>query len=163
MINDDIIVKYTISRLKEGYNPLPDQIRDWVDYSRFLKEQIKYVKLGFTGLGDGDISLITVDQVLPGNRIILDDNLDCNCGRCDTDHAALMGIFDPNGDFTLDAIGQGYDFTRDPDRVLFYPGNVVSGIDLKCYHTILRVDAKPRPDGGSLYYFFNKSVLDGRF
>jgi hypothetical protein len=36
-------------------------------------------------------------------------------------------------------------------------------IDFRNYYTLLRVDAKPRNDGGSLYYFFNKSVLDGRF
>ena len=161
MINDDVIVKYTIQRLKEGFSPYQG-VRDWVDYTRFLKEQIQYIKLGFTGLGDGDISLITSSQVLPGDRVILDDNLDSNCGSHDTDHAAIMGVIGLDGEFEITAIGQGYDFTRDPDRVIFKPGKILY-VDLSKYYTVLRVDAKPRPDGGSLYYFFNKSVHDARY
>jgi hypothetical protein len=161
MINDDIIVKYSIQRLKLGFSPDPS-IQDWVDYTRFLKEQIQYIKLGFTGLGDGDISLVTWNHVQSGDRIILDDNLDCNSGSYSTDHAALMGIINADCTFEIEAIGQGYDFTRDPDRVLLSPGKIIQ-IDPKQYHTILRVDAKPRPDGGSLYYFFNKSVHDSRY
>ena len=161
MINDDTIVKYSIQRLKLGFSPDPS-IQDWVDYTRFLKEQIQYIKLGFTGLGDGDISLITSSQVLPGDRVILDDNLDSNCGSYDTDHAAIMGVIGHNGEFEITAIGQGYDFTRDPDRVIFKPGKILY-VDLGKYHTVLRVDARPRPDGGSLYYFFNKSVHDARY
>ena len=161
MINDDVIVKYSIQRMKGGFIPYQG-VRDWVDYTRFLKEQIQYIKLGFTGLGDGDISLITSSQVLPGDRVILDDNLDSNCGSYDTDHAAIMGVIGHNGEFEITAIGQGYDFTRDPDRVIFNPGKTLF-VDLSKYHTILRVDARPRPDGGSLYYFFNKSVHDARY
>lgn len=161
MINDDTIVKYSIQRLKLGFSPDPN-IQDWVDYTRFLKEQIQYIKLGFTGLGDGDISLVTWNHVQSGDRIILDDNLDCNSGSYSTDHAALMGIINADCTFEIEAIGQGYDFTRDPDRVLLSPGKIIQ-IDPKQYHTVLRVDAKPRPDGGSLYYFFNKSVHDSRY
>lgn len=169
MINDDTIVKYSIKRLEED-NFTPDQnISDWVDYTRFLKEQIQYIKLGFTGLGDGDISLISNQQVVLGDRIIIDDNLDSNCGVHNTDHAAIMGVIkkciDPmQGIFEMEitAIGQGYDFSRDPDRNIYNPGKTIL-FDLSKYRTILRVDAKPRPDGGSLYYFFNKSVLDGRY
>ena len=162
MINDDVIVKYTIERLRSGYSPIPGTITDWVDYSRFLKEQIQYIKNGFTGLGDGDISLININQICPGDRIILDDNLDCNCGRYDTDHAAIMGVIVQPDQLEITAIGQGYDFTRDPDRILYRPGITIQ-INLSNYYTLLRVEAKPRPDGGSLYYFFNKSILDGRF
>ena len=162
MINDDVIVKYTIERLKLGYSPIPGTITDWIDYTRFLKEQIQYIKDGFMGLGDGDISLININQVNPGDRIILDDNLDCNCGRYDTDHAAIMGVIISPDQLEITAIGQGYDFTRDPDRILYRPGITIQ-VDLSNYHTLLRVEAKPRPDGGSLYYFYNKSVLDGRF
>ena len=161
MINDDVIVKYSLKRLNQGFSPDP-RIQDWVDYTRFLKEQILYIKLGFTGLGDGDMSLISFDQVQPGDRIILDDNLDCNCGSYQTDHAALMGIINPDMTFTIEAIGQGYDFTRDPDRNLFNPGKIIQ-ITENQFYTILRIDAKPRPDGGSLYYFFNKSVHDARY
>ena len=161
MINDDVIVKYSLKRLSQGFSPDP-RIQDWVDYTRFLKEQILYIKLGFTGLGDGDMSLISFDQVQPGNRIILDDNLDCNCGSYQTDHAALMGIINPDMTFTIEAIGQGYDFTRDPDRIIFNPGKTIQILENQFY-TVLRIDAKPRPDGGSLYYFFNKSVHDARY
>ena len=161
MINDDIIVKYSLKRLNQGFSP-DSRIQDWVDYTRFLKEQILYIKLGFTGLGDGDMSLISFDQVHPGDRIILDDNLDCNCGSYQTDHAALMGIINPDMTFTIEAIGQGYDFTRDPDRIVFNPGKTIQILENQFY-TVLRIDAKPRPDGGSLYYFFNKSVHDARY
>jgi hypothetical protein len=161
MINDDTIVKYSIQRLKLGFSPDPS-IQDWVDYTRFLKEQIQYIKLGFTGLGDGDISLISNQQVVLGDRIIIDDNLDSNCGVHNTDHAAIMGVIIQPDQLEITAIGQGYDFTRDPDRILYRPGITIQ-VDLSNYYTLLRVEAKPRPDGGSLYYFFNKSVLDGRF
>lgn len=161
MINDDVIVKYSLKRLNQGFSP-DSRIQDWVDYTRFLKEQILYIKLGFTGLGDGDMSLISFDQVHPGDRIILDDNLDCNCGSYQTDHAALMGIINPDMTFTIEAIGQGYDFTRDPDRIVLNPGKTIQILENQFY-TVLRIDAKPKPDGGSLYYFFNKSVHDARY
>ena len=56
MINDDILVKYSINRLKEGYQHTPNE-NNWVDYTRLLKKQILECKLGFTGIGDGDLTL----------------------------------------------------------------------------------------------------------
>ena len=123
MINDDVLIKYARGRLAQGHlmGLEPD---NWVDYVRFLQKQLLACKLGFPGIGDDDISIISINQVKPGIRLILDDNLDANCGRTDTDRAPILGIVKEFAEepgyvyFEIEGIGSGTDFERDPDRNL---------------------------------------------
>ena len=120
MINDDILIKYSIKRIEEQNHPLRD---NWVDYTRLLRSQIDFIKSGFPGIGDGDLSIIQDTDVKVGMRLILDDNLDNNRG-VETDSAALLVLvkkFDAETDIAeieIEGIGAGDDLQRDPDRQL---------------------------------------------
>ena len=166
MINDDVLVKYARGRLASGHTLGLDP-ENWVDYVKFLKAQILACKLGFPGIGDDDLSIIGPDKVRPGLRVILDDNLDCNCGRTDTDRAPILGIV---VDFTetpgvvmfeIEGIGAGTDFERDPDRLLRW--GQTRPVRITDYQCILSMDSKPRPDGGPVYYYYNKHPRDSRW
>ena len=160
MINDDILIKYSLKRIEEGHQIRPN----WVDYTRLLRSQIDYIKSGFPGIGDGDLSIISVDQVRGGMRVILDDNLDFNRG-VETDSAALLVLIkELNGDIArieIEGIGAGTDLQRDPDRQIRWRNEYE--VDLNSWPTILQLTSKPRTDGGSVYYYFNKSTRDGRY
>lgn len=163
MINTDTLVKYTRRAISSGKM----RMTNWVDYTRLLREQIIYIIQGFPGIGMTDISVLQNTGIQNGDRVILDDNLDYNCGRLDTDHAPILGVItnlDPgSGNFELEieGLGKGTDFSRDPDRLLRW-GNRIT-LNLGSWPTILRVDSKPRPDGGPLYYYFMKHCRDSRW
>ncbi len=165
MINDDILIKYARSRLDSGDTRYPT----WVDYVRDLKPQLLRCKLGFPGFSDSDLSLISPGQVSPGTRLILDDNLDINRGgRPETDAAPILGIvreFVPGVPghvmFEIEGIGSGTDFERDPQRLLRW--GQVHEIDLGRWPLLLRLDSKPRSDGGPVYYYYNKHPRDSRW
>lgn len=164
MINDDILIKYSIQRLNEKHFP-SSKINNWVDYTRLLLKQIHECMLGFPGIGYGDITIIRPCDVTPNIRIILDDNLDCNCGTMNTDHAPILGIVREKKEekiiFEIEGIGCGYDFTRDPFRNLQWRD--IIEVNINNYQTILRMDSKPRNNGGSVYYYYNKHTRDSRY
>jgi hypothetical protein len=166
MINDDVLIKYARSRLAQGHT-MDLEPDNWVDYVRFLSKQLLACKLGFPGIGDDDISIIRLDQVRPGIRLILDDNLDANCGRTDTDRAPILGqvkdFSETKGHvwFEIEGIGSGTDFERDPDRLLRW--GQVHEVNLLEYPCLLSMDSKPRPDGGPVYYYYNKHPRDSRW
>jgi len=155
MINDDILVKYARSK----------GIIEWPDYVNYLKTQIQECKSGFPGFSDTDLSLVGPDKAIPGTRVILDDNFDSNCGTPNTDHAPILGyIHDRIGDIVrieIEGIGSGLDFTRDPDRKLRW--GQIHEIDITRWHAILRLDSKPKPDGGPIYYYYNRHPRDSRW
>ena len=162
MINDDILVKYARNREKSGQYIIG---QDWVEYVKFLKSQILTCKLGFPGFSDSDLSLITPELVISGARIILDDNLDANCGFTDTDHAPILGlVISRSGDnvtLEIEGIGAGLDFTRDPDRLMTW-GQMYT-VNINNWHLILRLDTKPRPNGGPVYYYYERYTRDSRW
>lgn len=162
MINDDILIKFSIKRISEGHT-----VRDnWVDYTRMLRSQIDYIKSGFPGIGDGDLSILSLNQVKSGMRVILDDALDMNL-EDEVDSAALLVyIHELSPDFTsmtieIEGIGAGTDFMRDPDRKIRWRSRYT--IDPRRFQTVLQLTSKPRVDGGSVYYYFNKSTRDMRW
>ena len=167
MINDDVLVLYSIKRLKEGFSPSP-RIKNWVDYTKFLSSQIREIRdWDFTAIGFGDMSLIRNTQVTQGMRIILSDFLDNNCGDIHTDHATILGIVsrvNPDNpmivELEIEGIGHRPDFSRDPDRNLTWGQKIYP--DLSKYPCILQMIAKPRCEGGSVYYYYNKDARDAR-
>ena len=162
MINDDILIKYSIKRIEEGH-----LIKDnWVDYTRLLRDQINFIKSGFPGIGDGDLSIMTYEKIMPGMRVILDDNLDLNRGEITDSAALLVLVKDVNTEsglmtFEIEGIGAGEDLQRDPDRKLKWRD--IYTVNLNSWYTILKMDSKPREDGGSVYYYYNKSCRDYRY
>jgi hypothetical protein len=166
MINDDILIKYSRTRLSENFQPGPKE-DNWIDYTRTLRRQIQECKLGFPGIGDGDLDICRPWDCKPGWRVILSDNLDANCGSTETDHAPILGLIleiDPSNGIALievEGIGEGLDFTRDPGRNI-RPGTKLH-VGLSGYQTILHMTATPRCDGGSVYYYYNKHPRDSRW
>lgn len=162
MINDDILIKYSIKRIEEGH-----LVRDnWIDYTRMLRDQINFIKSGFPGIGDGDLSVMTYENIIPGMRVILDDNLDLNRGEITDSAALLVLVKDINTEaglmtFEIEGIGAGDDLQRDPDRKLKWRDTYT--VTLNSWYTILKMDSKPREDGGSVYYYYNKSYRDYRY
>lgn len=167
MINDNIIVNWSVKRLQEGYKPIQN-INNWVDYSRFLLRQIREIRdLDFTAIGMSDLSIIENTQVEVGKRIILCDYLDCNCEGPDSDHASILGRvirIKPDDPFIIEleieGIGNRSDYSRDPDRKLTWGTRIYP--DLRNYHTILELTSKPRANGGPVYYYYNKDIRDSR-
>lgn len=167
MINDDVLVLYSIDRLNDGYSPRPD-ITNWVDYTKLLSSQIREIRdWDFTAIGLGDLNLIRNTQVKVGMRIILSDFLDNNCGDLNTDHATILGLVsrvNPENpmivELEVEGIGHRPDFSRDPDRILSWGQKIYP--DLTQYPTILQLTPKPRCEGGSVYYYYNKDSRDAR-
>lgn len=167
MINDDVLVLYSVKRLKEGFKPLPG-ITNWVDYTKFLSSQIREIRdWDFTAIGLGDLNIIRNTQVTQGMRIILSDFLDNNCGDIYTDHATILGIVskvNPENpmivELEIEGIGHRPDFSRDPDRNLTWGKKIYP--DLSGYPCILQMTSRPRCEGGSVYYYYNKDARDAR-
>lgn len=168
MINDDCLVKYSVERLKEGYTPSPN-INNWVDYTKMLFKQIREIRdLDFTAIGLGDLSLIRNTQVKEGMRIILCDNLDGNnSSNPHGDSATILGIvtrINPEDpmivELEIEGLGHRCDSGRDPNRVLTWGMKIYP--NLRDFPCILEMTSKPKSDGGSVYYFYNKSSRDSR-
>lgn len=161
MINDEIIAKFVIKRMFNGHSL---GFTNWVDYARLIKTQLSNCMSGFPGIGKNDLDIIDQTEINKGDRVILDDNFDMNFG-INTDHAPILGqILDQDGKnilFSIDGIGAGTDFSRDPDRNLRW--GQVHEIDISPWKTILRLNSKPRDDGGSIYYYYNKHIRDSRW
>ena len=167
MINDDVLVLYSVKRLKEGYIPLPG-VSNWVDYTKMLSSQIREIRdRDFTAIGLDDLSLIRNTQVTLGMRLILSDFLDNNCGNPETDHATILGIVsrvNPDNpmivELEIEGIGHRPDFSRDPDRNMTWGQKIYP--DLSRYPCILQLISRPRCEGGSVYYYYNKDSRDAR-
>lgn len=159
MINDDVLIKYSISHNFGGWG-------DWVSHVKYLKSQIKDIRDNdFTGIGEGDLSLISPQNVSPGKRIILCDYLDQN-GGCQ-DNACILGLvtrLNPNNpliiELEIEGIGARNDLIRDPGRLLKWGTKIYP--DLSKYPCLLEMITKPKTDGGAVYYYYNKSPRDLR-
>ncbi|MDE7347707.1 MAG: hypothetical protein K2N48_13325, partial [Muribaculaceae bacterium] len=159
MINDDVLIKYSISKNYGGYG-------DWVSHVKVLSRQIRDIRDNdFTGIGLDDLSLTAPGDVKIGDRIILCDYLDQNGG--DQENASILGLvirISPEDpwiiEIEIEGIGRRSDFKRDPERSLRWGTKIYP--DLRSYPTLLRLDTKPRPDGGAVYYYFSKSPRDLR-
>lgn len=159
MINDDILIKYSTINEYGGYG-------DWVTHVKYLSAQIRDIRDNdFTGIGLSDLSLVTPMEVKVGQRIILCDYLDRNGG--DPGCASILGLIlriNPRDPWILEleveGIGRRPDLNRDPERKLRWGSKIYP--DLRRYPTLLRLDTKPKPDGGAVYYYYSKAPRDSR-
>lgn len=160
MINDDILIKYSITHNFGGYD-------DWVSHVKKLSSQIRKIRdYDFTGIGLGDLSLISPGDVRPGDRIILSGDLGDN-DDMSFDGASILGLItrinpeDPMIiELVIEGLGSGPDFYRDNDRLLKWGTKVYPS--LREFPCLLRMDTKPKSDGGAVYYYYNKSPRDLR-
>lgn len=159
MINDDILIKYSYQNNFGGY-------QDWVSHVKSLSSQIRDIRDNdFTGIGANDLSLISPGEVKAGDRLILCDYLDRNGG--DPENASILGLvtrINPKDpmiiELEIEGLGGRPDFSRDFDRLLRWGSKIFP--DLRGYPCLLRMDTKPKSDGGAVYYYYNKSPRDLR-
>lgn len=160
MINNDVLIRFARSRISSGHC-LGD---NWVDYARILRRQILDIESGFPGIGDNDLDLALTETVKPGAVVILSDTLD-TLGQSDS--APVLGKILESSEspekalLEIHGFGKGLDFIRDPDRLL-RPGQVI-GVNLLEWPTSLILKSKPRDNGGSLYFYYNKHTRDSRW
>lgn len=158
MINDDILIKYSLSQIKKG-----SQFKsNWVDYVRALKTQILNIKLGFPGISDSDLEILSDYHPNLSDRIILSDHLET---YSTLDTAPILGLIKEVTSYScileIEGIGCGFDLIRDPDRNLRWRDSWE--INLLDYPSILRLTTKPRTNGSSIYYYYNKHHRDSRW
>ena len=160
MINDDILIKYSIANNYGGYT-------DWVSHVKKLSAQIRYIRdHDFTGIGAGDLSLISPGDVKAGDRIILSGDLGNN-DDMSFDGASILGLvtrINPKDpmiiEMEVEGLGSRPDFYRDNDRLLKWGSKIYPS--LREFPCLLRMDTKPKADGGAVYYYYNKSPRDLR-
>lgn len=159
MINDDILIKYSIATNYGGMG-------DWVTHVKYLSKQLRGIRdKDFLGIGANDLSLISPGDVKAGDRVILCDYLGGNPGH--PMMASVLGLvtrINPRDpmivEIEVEGLGSRPDFLRDPDRLLKWGSKIYP--DLREYPCLLRLDTKPRSDGGAVYYYYNKSPRDLR-
>lgn len=157
MINDDILIKYSIQNNYGGYG-------DWVSHVKKLSSQIRNIRdKDFTGIGLGDLSIISPRDVEIGKRIILSGDLDGN----NDPGASILGLvtrINPENpmiiELEIEGLGSAPDFYRDLDRQLIWGSKIFP--DLNYYPFLLEMITKPKSDGGAVYYYYNKSPRDMR-
>lgn len=159
MINDDILIKYSILNNFGGFG-------DWVSHVKYLSKQLRDIRDNdFNGIGSNDLSLISPNEVKIGKRLILCDYLDRNGGS--EDNACILGLvtrINPQNsliiELEIEGLGRRSDINRDPDRFLKWGTKIYP--DLSNYPCLLEMITKPKDDGGSVYYYYNKSPRDLR-
>lgn len=160
MINDDVLIKYSISNNFGGYD-------DWVSHVKVLSRQLRNIRdHDYTGIGLDDLSLISPSDIKTGDRVILSGVLGDN-DDMSFDGASILGLItrinpeDPMiVELEIEGLGSQPDFYRDNDRLLKWGTKIYP--DLRGYPCILRLDTKPKSDGGAVYYYYNKSPRDLR-
>lgn len=143
MINDDVLRKW-IRNHPTDENP----DRRLCMFNR----DILRIKLGFTGIGNRHMSLITLDQVKRGDRIIWDYYIDMNGNGHERtlnvspkifQLVSLSTIGDPHTAGILLGIGEGDDREGDPNRELVI-GKTYLLDNFVNYPVVLRLDSMGR-------------------
>ena len=151
MINDDILIKFSRSR---GHK------FDWPQHVRYMRNRLYDVKLGFPGIKNDHIDLVTMSDIQPGDYFIIDPYLESmNVGS----QAPKMFKLLDNGKYSIEGIGYGLDID-DPDRNKYRYKDIISTIPFNINENSLCIRVNVRPDltGGPGYYYFYKSYRDFR-
>lgn len=140
MINDNVLKKW-MSRHDTGENP-DSRLR------RFNNDILR-IKLGFKGIGNRHLSLIELDQLKRGNKIIWDYYIDINGNESSRSFQVTPKIFQIVSLSTLGdkdtlgillGIGSGTDYDGDPDLDLVI-GKTYNLNNLLNYPVVLRLDS----------------------
>lgn len=151
MINDNVLIKTERAR---GHK------YDWPDIVIAMKERMKEMKLGFPGIGNDHMSLVTFDQIKEGDLFIWDI-------YCESfyrgDEAPILFKKLPDSRYEIEGIGYGIDSERDPDRINYRWKDIKDSVDISPGTLVFRVDVRPSLNGGPGYYYFFKSYRDQRY
>lgn len=153
MINDDVLIKFA---RKRGFK------YDWPDQVIRMKNRMTEMKLGFTGIGNDHMSLVTFKEIKEGDIFIVDEVFEHPDPN--NDNAPLMLKKLNDQEYSIECIGCGLDSKRDPERIKFRWKDII-----KCENLldpeflVFRIDSRPRYlIGGASYYFFFKAYRDNR-
>jgi len=151
MINDSVLIKYERAR---GHKT------DWPEIVIQMKERMKEMKLGFPGLGNDHMSLVTFENIKVGDWFIWD-----LYGESMTrgDEAPLLLNYLEPGKARIEGIGCGIDSVRDPDRIKYRWMDIIDLPNIPNDFLVFRVDVRPTLNGGPGYYYFYKSYRDFRY
>lgn len=152
MIDNNVLIKIIRRR---GHKS------DWPLLVRSMISRIGEMKLGFPGLGNNHLELVEYDQIKVGDLFIWDDYLE-SANREDLAPLMLKKLEDSKA--LIEGIGKGFDFNRDPDRVLLRWRDIIDLPDYPKKSLVCRVIIKPDLlTGGPGYYYFYKSYRDMRW
>lgn len=150
MIDSGTIIKIVRSR---GHKS------DWPEWTNAIIEKLGEMKLGFPGIGNDHLSLVTMKTIEPGEIFIWDPYLYLIQPRGDEAPYMLKSL--ESGEFLILGIGCGIDSIRDPDRNIRV-GDIIK-LSLGPDDLVCRVDVRPTLQGGPGYYYFFKSYRDFRY
>ena len=152
MINDDKLIKVERAR---GHKT------DWPEIVIQMKERMKEMKLGFPGIGNDHMSLITFSELQEGDLFIWD--MYSESMTRGGDEAPLLLVVLPDGKAKIEGIGCGIDSKRDPDRIKYRWMDVIDMPKINPNHLVFKIDVRPSLNGGPGYYYFFKSYRDFRY
>ena len=152
MVNDNVLIKFERAR---GHKT------DWPDIVIEMKKRLSEMRLGFPGIGNDHMTMITFKEIQPGDIFIWDLYLE-NMIR-NGDEAPLMLRLSPDGkECLIEGIGCGIDSSRDPDRLKYRWRDIIPTPEINPDSLVLRVDVRPTLNGGPGYYYFFKAYRDAR-
>lgn len=154
MINDDTLIKVVRKHL--GHR------EDWPERVIEMNKRLGELKLGFPGIGNDHMSLVTYDSLNLGDLFILDDHL-LDLGGRSGDEAPILYLKVTDSNAVIEGIGCGIDSVRDPERLKYRWKDVVELPKIPGNTLVLRVDVRPDLNGGPGYYYFYKSYRDWRY
>lgn len=153
MVNDDILIK---TLRKRGHKT------DWPEYVRAMIKRLEEIKLGFQGIGNNHLSLVTYDEIKDGEYFIWDIYIDSLERTGDEAPILFQKLSNEKG--LIDGIGIGIDSKRDPDRIKYRWRDIVDLPPIKSDDLVYRFDARPDiMTGGPGYYFMAKAYRDNRY
>ncbi len=153
MINLDVLIKYVRSGPKRN---------DWIYEVRRLKDRLDEMKLGFPGIRNDHLSLVSLDSLVVGDIFIVDP-IFINASYFSDREWFIPKMYRVLGDgkFEILGIGCGKD-NCDPDRTIYRYRDIVSYHDFPHVSQVFLVQCRPKLTGGSGYYYFYKSYRDLR-
>lgn len=153
MVNDDILIKVERSR---------DHKTDWPKYVRAMRERLKEIKLGFQGIGNDHLDLVTFDKIQDGDIFIWDLYVESLHRFGDEAPLLLRNLGD--GKVLIEGIGCGIDSKRDPDRIKLRWMDVIDMPPIKPEDLVYKYVARPNLySGGPSYYYWFKAYRDSRY
>ena len=154
MINDDILIKIARSR---GHK------EDWPQAVRYFRNRLTEIKLGFPGIRNDHMDIITYDQIKDGDYFIYDPYFET--GNVLDKAPKMLRVVDGEAGryFVIEGIGCGLDLD-DPDRNRYRYLDAITNPfdDLNPSSLCFRVNVRPTLTGGPGYYYFMKSYRDAR-
>lgn len=165
MINDDVLVKlaYQVVKRTEASDYIGRPLgMSWPELAFEFRQELENIKFKLLpGLGDNCLSLVDANELKDGDLFV------CYCGKVSPSFVFEF-IEHPQTKEQLarvHTIGKGISIDEELSirpGVLMKLSQALSLDHNKFRGKKIKIDAKPKVDGGAGYYFFNKSPRDLR-